>query len=143
MHEPLALVADPDWAMRELMRRTLDQAGYSVIECSSSLQLDAALRTRASRCTSCVLVVTSGAIALASRELVSSLGKERASMGRQLPHVLVTCEFGTIKTCARPEFTDCVSVGLLEKPFDFGLLQGIAYRCRTTLAKGAPPRQVG
>lgn len=56
-------------------------------------------------------------------------------MERLLPQVLMTCEFGTIKSCPRPEFSDCTSVGLLEKPFDFALLQGIAYRCRTTPAK--------
>ena len=141
MHEPLALVADPDWAMRELMLRTVERAGYSVLECASSLHLNAALRTRASRSASCVFLVTSAAIALGSGDLLSDLGKERRSTGRLLPQVLVTCEFGTIKSCPRPEFSDCVSVGLLEKPFDFTLLQGIAYRCRTTPEKGA--HQVG
>ena len=142
MHEALALVADPDWAMRELMRRTLEHVGFSVLECSSSLDLNAGLRTRASRAAACVFLVTSSAIVLGSGDLLSALGKERGSTGRSLPQVLVTCEFGTLKSCPRPEFSECVSVGLLEKPFDFSLLQGIAYRCRTTPAKG-PPRQVG
>jgi CheY-like chemotaxis protein len=142
VHEPLALVADPDWAMRELMLRTVEQAGYSVLECASSLHLNAALRTRASRTASSVFLVTSAAIASGSAELLSILGKERSGTGRSLPQVLVTCEFGTLKSAPRPEFSDCVSVGLLEKPFDFSLLQGIAYRCRTTPVKGTP-RQVG
>jgi hypothetical protein len=142
VHEALALVADSDWAMRELMRRTLEQVGYSILECSSSLDLNAALRSRASRAASCIFLVTSAAIALGSGDLLSGLGKERRSTGRSLPQVLVTCEFGTLKSSPCPEFPECISVGLLEKPFDFSLLQGIAYRCRTTPAKG-PPRQLG
>jgi CheY-like chemotaxis protein len=142
VHEALALVADPDWAMRELMHRTLEQAGYSVLECASSLDLNAALRTRASRSAPCVFLVTTAAIALGSGDLLSSLGKERAATGQRVPEVLVTCEFGTLKSCPRPEFSDCVAVGILEKPFDFGMLKGIAYRCRTTPAKSAA-HQVG
>lgn len=143
VHDPLALIADPDWAMRELMRRTLEQVGYAVVQSSNSLELDAALRARAGRSTPCVLLVVSGTLALASREVIDALADHRVEAGLPPPYVLLTCEFGTLNTCIRPELPRCVAVGLLEKPFDFGLLQGIAYRCRTAGSMGLPQSRSG
>lgn len=140
VHGPLGLVADPDWAMRALMRRSLEQAGYSVVECANSTQVNAALRTTSSRTALCFLLVTSAAMVLASRELLESLGRARADSARTRPLVLMTCEFGAIEGLPRLEFSDCAPVGLLEKPFDFALLRGIAARCRATPTTLIPAR---
>lgn len=133
--EQLAVVAEPDWAMRELIRFTLEPIGFSILECSSSTQLSSVLRAEASRSALCVFVVATGAIASDSRAPLATLGKERAAMARTLPFVLTTCEFGTLESYSRPKLVDCVPVGLLEKPFDFALLHGIAERCRGSPAQ--------
>jgi hypothetical protein len=133
VHQPLALaiVAEADWAMRELMRRTLDGVGFRVEQCASSLQLERALDVNAVMVAHHVLVVAANALAAPNRALISDASRARAAGGRAPIHVALTCEFGALMSCAEPHYAHCFAAGLLEKPFDFNLLAGVAYRCRT------------
>lgn len=47
MPNSVALVAEPDRALRDLMQRTLAAAGYEVFESSNIMQVEAGLRVRA------------------------------------------------------------------------------------------------
>jgi hypothetical protein len=43
--------------------------------------------------------------------------------------LILTCEFGALAVQARPELAPCVSVGVLEKPFDLHELRALALEC--------------
>mgnify|MGYP001555396590 CR=1 FL=1 len=137
MQQAVALVADSNWAMRELMRRTVETAGFLVLESANIQQLDVALRTQLFTTLPRVLLVVSVTL-LDGGDALSRLGEQRASTGLSPPHVILTCEFGALAETSPGDLSGCISAGVLEKPFDFGLLQGIAYRCRT-LAAGVQP----
>lgn len=141
MQQAVALVADSNWAMRELMRRTIEAVGFWVLESANGQQLDVALRTPLFATAPRALVVLSATLLDEHGDVLSRLGKQRASAGLSSPHVILTCEFGALAETPPSELSGCISAGMLEKPFDFGLLQGIAYRCRT-LAAGVQPLAV-
>jgi hypothetical protein len=138
VQQAVALVADSNWAMRELMRRTIEAAGFWVLESANGQQLDVALRTTLFAGAPRVLVVVSATLLDEHGDALSRLGKQRASTALSPPHVILTCEFGALVETPPGDLSGCISAGILEKPFDFGLLQGIAYRCRT-LAAGVQP----
>ncbi|HEX2872463.1 MAG TPA: hypothetical protein VHP33_14440 [Polyangiaceae bacterium] len=124
--------------MRELMRRTVETAGFWVLESANVQQLDVALRTPLFATAPRTLLVVSAALLDEHRDALARLGKQRASAGLSPPHVILTCEFGALAETSPGDLSGCIPAGVLEKPFDFGLLQGIAYRCRT-LAAGVQP----
>lgn len=138
MQQAVALVADSNWAMRELMRRTVETAGFLVLESADVQQLDVALRTQLFATAPRALLVVSATLLEENGDALSRLGEQRAATGLSPPHVILTCEFGALAETPLSDLSGCVAAGVLEKPFDFGLLQGIAYRCRT-LAVGVQP----
>lgn len=131
VQQAVALVADSNWAMRELMRRTIQGAGFMVLESANAPQLEVALRMRLLATAPRALLVVSATLLDEARDVLLSLSKQRASTGFSLPHVILTCEFGALAETPRGDLSGCIPAGMLEKPFDFALLQGIAYRCRT------------
>ena len=138
VQQAVALVADSNWAMRELMRRTVETAGFWVLESANVQQLDVALRTPLFATAPRALLVVSVTLLDEHGDALSRLGKQRAATRLSPPHVLLTCEFGALGETPQGDLSGCIFAGMLEKPFDFGLLQGIAYRCRT-LAAGVQP----
>jgi hypothetical protein len=131
VQQAVALVADSDWAMRALMRRTIESAGFVVMESADRSQVDAALRARLVLTAHSALLVVSSLLVESASGAISTLAKERAIVGCAFPHLLFTCEFGALAEAPRPDLFECIPAGILEKPFDFAVLQGIAYRCRT------------
>ncbi len=134
VQQTVALVVDSNWAMRELMRRTIEAAGFWVLESANGQQLEVALRTPFFATAPRALVVVSATLLDEHGDVLSRLGKHRASAGLSPPHVILTCEFGALAEMPPGDLSGCIPAGVLEKPFDFGLLQGIAYRCRTLAA---------
>jgi len=102
-----------------------------VLESANAQQLEVALRTTLFATAPRALLVVSATLVDKARDVLSSLGKQRESAGLSLPHVILTCEFGALAEAPRGNLSGCIPAGMLEKPFDFALLQGIAYRCRT------------
>lgn len=138
MLHAVALVADSNWAMRELMRRTIEGAGFMVLESGNAQQFEVALRTSLFVTAPRALLVVSASLIEKARNVLSTLGRQRAASGLSLPHVILTCEFGALADAPRGDLSGCIQAGTLEKPFDFALLQGIAYRCRTLQAEVQP-----
>ena len=138
VQQAVALVADSNWAMRELMRRTIESTGFWVLESANAHQLDATLQAPLFGTAPRALLVISATLLDEPRDVLSRLGKQRVSAGLPPPHVILTCEFGALAETPLGDLSGCIRAGMLEKPFDFGLLQGIAYRCRT-LAAGVQP----
>lgn len=134
----VALVADSNWAMRELMRRTIEGAGFMVLESGNAQQLKVALRTSLLATAPRALLVVSASLIDKAHDVLLTLGEQRAALGFSPPHVILTCEFGALADAPGGDLSGCIQAGTLEKPFDFALLQGIAYRCRTFPA-GAQP----
>ena len=130
VHRAVALIGESDRALRELMRRTLEAADYAILEGGSALQLEVVLRTKHVTHAPRALLVVSIAMFEACSAVVEAFTQRRVALGLPTPHVLLTCEFGTLRNSSPPDFGECFSVGILEKPFDLTLLQGIAYRCR-------------
>jgi hypothetical protein len=124
--------------MRELMRRTIEGAEFMVLESGNAQQFEVALRTSLFVTAPRALLVVSASLIEKARDALSTLGRQRAALGFSLPHVILTCEFGALADAPRGDLSGCVQAGILEKPFDFALLQGIADRCRT-FPTGAQP----
>jgi hypothetical protein len=129
--QALALVVDSNWAMRELMRRTIEGAGFIVIESGNAQQLEVALRTSLLVTAPRALLVISASLIDKAHDSVLTLGKQRAALAFAPPHLILTYEFGALAEGPRSDLSGCIPAGTLEKPFDLALLQGIAYRCRT------------
>lgn len=130
VHRAVALVGESDRALCELMRRTLEAVDYAILESGSALQLEGVLRTNHVTQAPRALLVVSLRMFEACSAVVEAFTRRRAALGLPAPHVLLTCEFGTLRNSAPPDFGECLSAGILEKPFDLTLLEGIAYRCR-------------
>jgi hypothetical protein len=120
--------------MRELMRRAIEGAGFLVLESATAQQLEVALRTRLFAAAPRALLVVSATLVVTAGHLLSSLCRQRVAGNLSLPHVVLTCEFGALAETPSADLAGCIPEGMLEKPFDFALLQGIAHRCGTSPA---------
>jgi hypothetical protein len=129
--QAVALIADSDWGMRALMRRALQGTGFIVPEGASTSQVDVALQNPMVVAAPRVLLVVSATLLSKANGVLATLVQQRTSLEQVLPYVILTCEFGALGETPELDFCGCISAGILEKPFDFALLQGIAYRCRT------------
>jgi hypothetical protein len=129
--QALAVVAEPDSALRELIRRTIEGAGFVVLEVATQQHLDVVLRTRAAAVAPRVMLILPTTMVASCSPAVADWVAQRATYRCAPPCLLLTCEFGTLTEVPSPELDGCVSAGVLEKPFDFALLQGVAYRFRT------------
>jgi hypothetical protein len=128
---PLAVVCDADSAFRELVRASLEAAGYLVIEAAGSPQLASALGTHAALTAPRVFLALGANLAVPCRAGISSLGLQRSEAGLPLPQTVIMVEFGTPEGSVEPVFALCKPAGHLEKPFDLGLLQSIASGVRS------------
>jgi hypothetical protein len=131
VQQAVALIADADWGMRALMRRALQGAGFIVLEGADTSQFDVAVQNPMVVAAPRVLLVVSATLLAKANGVLATLVQQRTSLDHVLPYVILTCEFGALGETPELDFSGCISAGILEKPFDFGLLQGIAHRCRT------------
>ena len=97
-----------------------------VLVSANAAQLEVALRMRLFAAAPRALLVVSARLIDEARDALSSLSMQRASTGFSPPHVILTCEFGALAETPRGDLSGCIPAGMLEKPFDFALLQGIA-----------------
>lgn len=133
-----ALLAEPDRALRDLMRRTLAAAGYEVFESSNVLQLEVGLRVSTVFGSKNVVFVLGARLATQCALSITAAARERARV--RLPHVqvILTYEFGTLTAMPHAELAPCVVRGILEKPFDLQDLQAMALECQhLSVASGA------
>ena len=134
----LAVIAEPSIAMRELIRRTIEDAGFVVLEVAALHHLGVVLRTRAAAAASDVLLVIPADMVAAPEAAIANWMEQRAASGRPSPCVVLTREFGTLADAPSPKLKGCVTIGILEKPFDLALLQGMAHRVRARPTDGEP-----
>jgi hypothetical protein len=129
----VALVAEPDRALCELMQRTLTAAGYEVFRSASMPQLEMGLRIRAVYRARNLLYVLASSLAAHSASAISATSLERAHLSLPPPQLILTCEFGALR--AVPDIAHCSARGVLEKPFDLYELQALAFECRDFLCE--------
>jgi hypothetical protein len=129
----VALLAEPDQALRDLMRRTLAGAGYEVIESSNGAQLEAALRIPTVCRARNLLYVLASRLATDRAPAISAATLERADSGLPEAQLILTYEFGAPK--ADPDLPGRLTRGVLEKPFDLYELQAMAFECRNFLCE--------
>jgi hypothetical protein len=120
------------------MSRALSEAGFETLETATPLELDLKLRSRRVRSAPRALVVLANILSSRSRPALSALANLRVEEGLLEPQVVLTREFGSASQDMPGELGGCPVAAVLEKPFDLGVLQAIAFRCRT----GAPRRGV-
>jgi hypothetical protein len=136
----VALVAEPDRALRDLMRRTLSAAGYEVFESSNIMQLEAGLRVRAVYRARNLLYVLASEVAAECAAAISAASRERARLSLAEVQLILTCEFGRLTSVSN--IPHCSLRGVLEKTFDLYELQAMAFECRDFLCEsetnGAP-----
>jgi DNA-binding NtrC family response regulator len=129
----VALLAEPDRALRHLMYGALTAAGYEVFESSNVAQVEVALRVRAVYRAKNLLCVLASKLAADCAPGISAAALERAQWGLPEAQVILTCEFGTLPMA--PHITRCQVRGVLEKPFDLYELQALAFECRDFLCE--------
>lgn len=108
------------------MTRTLNQAGYLVSESSNELQLEAGLKVQPFLGAKNALLVLSAALASRCARPLSLATRERVRSGLRPARLILTCEFGAFLELKRPELAACISVGVLEKPFELHDLRALA-----------------
>jgi hypothetical protein len=129
----VALLAEPDRALRDLMQRALAGAGYEVFASADALQVEIDLRVRpVNEARNLLYVLTSG-LAADCAPAIAVAALQRAQNGLPEPQLLLTNEFGTLTS--GPEIAHCIGRGFLEKPFDLYELQAIAFECRDFLCE--------
>jgi hypothetical protein len=126
----VALIAEPDRALRDLMRRTLMVAGYQVFESSNVLQLEIGLRALSVFVAPNLLFVLGAQLAKPCVASISSAARERGRVGLAPPQLVLTYEFGNLATSPDLDLAPCLPRGSLEKPFDLYDLQTLAVECR-------------
>jgi hypothetical protein len=129
----VALVAEPDRALRDLMQRTLAAAGYEVFESSNMMQLEAGLRVRAVYRARNLLYVLASRLAADCVPAISAASHERARLILPEAQLILTCELGALTTSRN--IPHCLPRGVLEKPFDLYELQALAFECRDFLCE--------
>jgi hypothetical protein len=134
----VALLAEPDRALRDLMRQTLADAGYQVVESTNVLQLEVGLRVQPVLGARNVLLVIGARLATQCAVALAAVMLERAHAGLPRAHLILTYEFGTLATLPAPAIAPCVPRGALEKPFDLYELQALAFECRDFLCESGP-----
>lgn len=133
MSNSVALLAEPDRALRDLMQRALAGAGYEVFGSSNVLQVEVGLRVRPVYRARNLLYVLASRLAADCAPAISAASLERAQLGLPEPQLVLTYEFGTLTS--GPEIARCAARGILEKPFDLYELQAIAFECRDFLCE--------
>jgi hypothetical protein len=131
----VAILAEPDRALRDLMQRTLADAGYEVIESSNFLQLEGALRAPQLLAARNVLLVIGARLATQCDLAIAAVMRERVHVRLPRAQVILTYEFGTLAALPPPAVAPCVPRGALEKPFDLYELQAMAFECRDFLSE--------
>jgi CheY-like chemotaxis protein len=130
----VALISEPDWAMRELMKRALRDAGFETLDSGSFVEFDLKLRSRSLRTASCALLVLADVLSSRSQPAISALAELRAADELLEPQVMLTREFGSDQQEPPRDLGGCTIAAVLDKPFDLALFQAIAYRYRTSSA---------
>lgn len=136
MDKAVALISEPDWALRELMKRALRDAGFETLDSGSFVEFDLKLRSRSLRTASRALLVLADVLSSRSQPAISALAELRAADDLLQPQVVLTREFGSDSLEPPRALGGCTVAAVLEKPFDFSLFQAIAYRCRTSSPAG-------
>jgi hypothetical protein len=124
-----ALLAEPDRALRDLMRRTLSAAGYDVVDSSNAFQLEVGLKGSTASAAPHALFVFGERLATQCAASILAVARERARVGLPQAQLILMYEFGSLVLPAL-QLTPCVIKGVLEKPFDLFDLQAMALECR-------------
>jgi hypothetical protein len=127
----VALISEPDWAMRELMKGALAEAGFETLDSSSLMEFDLKLQSSLLRSAPRALLVMADVTCSRSQPALAQLAALRLAGELLEPQVVLTREFGTPAGLSPHELGGCPVAAVLEKPFDLWVFQEIAFRCRT------------
>jgi hypothetical protein len=122
----IAVVAEPDHALRALVVRVLRDAGYQIIEALDAHELAVALWTRPWLDAPAPLAVMSVALATLCAGALTVAAGQRARAGATQIRVILTYEMGTLATVAKPSLGPCEPLAIFEKPFDLDKLKRAA-----------------
>jgi DNA-binding response OmpR family regulator len=128
MPHPVALVAEPDRALRDLLKKALASSGYDVFESESAVQLEVSLRVPSIMVAQRVLLVLSARLAAQAALSLRAAARERSRAGFTVIKLVLTHEFGDLNARHSIDLAPCEMAAELEKPFDFLELQAVAMR---------------
>ena len=131
MSDAIALIAEPDQALRHSMKQVLLRAGYEVFEIANALQLDVCLRAIPLLVAPSALLVLGAKLADHLTPAISGVAGQRARLGLADLQLVLTYQHGSLPGEPPLARDACRIAGLLEAPFDFGELHAIGLRCRT------------
>jgi DNA-binding NtrC family response regulator len=130
----IALLAEQDAALRQLMRDVLRDVEYDVLECSNVIQLRAELVSKLFSTASRVLFVVNVDLAHRCIKELAAVAVARSVAGYDRVPIVFTREFGDLTQA--PIVEDLLVRGMLEKPFDFEELERISRFCGTRSGEG-------
>lgn len=122
----IAVVAEADRELRELVVRVLRDAGYQVIEALDAHELAVALWTRPWLEAPAPLAVLSVDLATLCAGALTVAAGQRARAGATQIRVILTYEMGTLATVAKPSLGPCEALAIFEKPVDLEQLKRAA-----------------
>lgn len=125
MAASVALLAEPDRALRNLMHHALVGAGFEVVTSSAAVQVAATLRLV--RLAPTLLCVLTEQLATSCEALLLVTAAERAQEGLPDASLILTRELGALSTL---HIGSWITRGVLEKPFDLFELQAMAFESR-------------
>jgi hypothetical protein len=125
----LALLAERDAALRQLIALALKNACYDVRQCSNALQLKAELYSSPIMTSESALLVLNIELAAQCAPEISTLERVRSNARTTRPQFLLICEFGGVKQLTLPGVREPRVAAVLEKPFDLDELERIARTC--------------
>lgn len=126
----LALLAERDAALRQLIALALQNAGYDVRQCSNALQLKAELYSSPILTAENALLTLNLELATQCTVELATLERVRSNARSSRPHFILICEFGGQKQFSLPGLAELRIAATLEKPFDLDELERIARTCR-------------
>jgi DNA-binding response OmpR family regulator len=122
----VALVAETDRDLRELVARVLTEVGYDVVQAGDADELESVLRARPLLLGSSPLAVLEVKLAAACSAMLAAAVRQRAAATAADVRLILTYEAGTLATVAKPNLGPCRPLAIFEKPFDLVELGRVA-----------------
>jgi hypothetical protein len=133
----LAVLAERDAALRQLMALALKSAGCDVRQCSNALQLKAELYSSPIHSWDRAILVLNVEIAAQCVSELAAMTRVRANEHVPRADFVFVCEFGGLKRFMAPGLDESSIIRVLEKPFDLDELERIA-RTHSPSSRSAP-----
>ena len=125
MSETVCLIGDDSGSLRDLMRDTLSQAGFQVIQAESSAAFATRVHEPSLTTAAAMLLVLRGKWASQCAVPISVAATMRQQSNLPPTCVVLLYELGTLGLLESPDLHHCRTIAMLEKPFGMDVLREV------------------